>query len=50
MHIKIIYIGRIRERTYDKKFRKYLEWISQDAKLEIITLKRIPFRQDYKSS
>ena len=39
MHIKIIYIGRIRERTYDKKFRKYLEWISQDAKLEIITLK-----------
>ena len=39
MHIKIIYIGRIRERTYDKKFRKYLEWISQDAKLEVITLK-----------
>ena len=39
MHIKIIYIGRIRERTYDKKFRKYQEWISQDAKLEIITLK-----------
>ena len=39
MHIKIIYIGRIRERTYDKKFRKYLEWISQDAKLEIIIIK-----------
>ena len=39
MYIKIIYIGRIRERTYDKKFRKYLEWISQDAKLEVITLK-----------
>ena len=39
MHIKIIYSGRIRERTYDKKFRKYLEWISQDAKLEVITLK-----------
>ena len=39
MHIKIIYIGRIRERTYDKKFRKYQEWISQDAKLEVITLK-----------
>lgn len=39
MHIKIIYIGKIRERTYDKKFRKYLEWISQDAKLEVITLK-----------
>ena len=39
MHIKIIYIGRFRERTYDKKFRKYLEWISKDAKLEVITLK-----------
>ena len=39
MHIKIIYIGRIRERAYDKKFRKYLEWISRDAKLDIITLK-----------
>ena len=39
MHIKIIYIGRMRDRIYDKKFRKYLEWISQDAKLEIITLK-----------
>ena len=39
MHIKIIYIGRIRERTYKKKIRKYLEWISQDAKLEVITLK-----------
>ena len=39
MHIKIIYIGRIRERTYDKKIRKYLEWILKDAKLELITLK-----------
>ena len=39
MQIKIIYIGRIRERIYDNKFRKYLEWISQDAKLEVITLK-----------
>ena len=39
MHIKIIYAGRIRERSYAKKFRKYLEWISQDAKLEVITLK-----------
>ena len=39
MYIKIIYIGRIKERTYNKKFRKYLGWISQDAKLEVITLK-----------
>ena len=39
MYIKIIFVGRIRERTYDKKFRKYLEWISHDAKLEVITIK-----------
>ena len=39
MQIKIIYIGRIRNRTYDKNFRRYIEWISQDAKLEIIALK-----------
>ena len=39
MHIKIIYVGKMRDRIYDKKFRKYLEWISQDAKIEIITLK-----------
>ena len=39
MHIKIIYVGKMRDRIYDKKFRKYFEWISQDAKLEIITLK-----------
>ena len=39
MYIKIICIGRMRERAYDQKFRKYLEWISRDAKLEIITIK-----------
>ena len=39
MQIKIIYIGRIRNRTYDKNFRRSIEWISQDAKLEIIALK-----------
>ena len=39
MYIKIIHVGKMRERTYDIKFRKYLEWISPDAKLEVITLK-----------
>ena len=39
MYIKIIYIGKIKERIYNIKFRKYVEWMSQDAKIDIITLK-----------
>ena len=39
MHIKIVIIGKIKEKVYNKKIKKYLEWLSRDLKLEIIVVK-----------
>ncbi len=39
MHIKIILMGKIKEKVYSKKIEKYMEWLSRDLKLEIITVK-----------
>tara|TARA_B100000886_G_C20200046_1_gene397932 strand:+ start:150 stop:581 length:432 start_codon:yes stop_codon:yes gene_type:complete len=39
MHIKIVSIGKIKEKVYKKKIEKYLEWLSRDLKLEIIVVK-----------
>ena len=39
MHIKIVLIGKIKEKVYNKKIDKYLEWLSRDAKFEIVIVK-----------
>ena len=39
MHIKIVLIGKIKEKIYNNKIQKYLEWLSRDSKFEIIIVK-----------
>jgi len=39
MHIKIVLIGKVKEKAYNDKIQKYLEWLSRDAKFEIVTMK-----------
>ena len=39
MHLKIVLIGKIKEKAYNDKIQKYLEWLSRDAKFEIVTVK-----------
>ena len=39
MHIKIVLIGKIKEKAYNEKIQKYLEWLSRDVKIEIVTVK-----------
>ncbi len=39
MHIKIILIGKIKEKIYDSRIQKYLDWLSSDSKFEIVIIK-----------
>ena len=39
MLIKIVLIGKIKEKAYNDKIQKYLKWLSRDAKFEIVTVK-----------
>ena len=39
MHIKIVLIGKIKEKAYNDKIQKYLEWLSRDSKFEIVIVK-----------
>ena len=39
MHIKIVLIGKIKEKSYNGKIQKYLEWLSRDSKFEIVIVK-----------
>ena len=39
MHIKIVLIGKIKEKAYNEKIQKYLEWLSKDSKFEIAIVK-----------
>ena len=39
MHIKIVLIGKIKEKAYNDKIQKYFEWLSRDAKFEIVVVK-----------
>ena len=40
MHIKIVLIEKVKEKSYLYKIKKYLDWLSKDAKIEIITFKK----------
>tara|TARA_B100000900_G_scaffold326118_1_gene286055 strand:- start:1149 stop:1580 length:432 start_codon:yes stop_codon:yes gene_type:complete len=39
MHIKIVLVGKIKERAYNEKIQKYLEWLSRDVKFEVVVIK-----------
>ena len=39
MKIKIVVIGKIKEKIYQKKIGDYLKWTSKDIKIELIFLK-----------
>ena len=39
MEIKIVVNGKLKEKIYLRRIKKYLEWISKDAKIEIIHIK-----------
>ena len=39
MEIKIVVIGKLKEKIYQKRVQKYLKWISKDVKIEIVYIK-----------
>ena len=39
MEIKIVIIGKLKEKIYQRRVQKYLKWISKDVKIEIVYLK-----------
>ena len=39
MEIKIVIIGKLKEKIYQRRVQKYLKWISKDVKVEIVYLK-----------
>ena len=41
MEIKIIIIGKLKEKIYQRRIQKYLKWISKDVKIEIVFIKDI---------
>ncbi len=49
MRIKIITIGKVREKLYQNRIQEYLKWISKYSKIEIINLKDA-YRKNLKKS
>lgn len=41
MEIKIVVIGKLKEKIYQRRVQKYLKWISKDVKIEIVYIKDI---------
>ena len=39
MHIKIVLIGKIKEKAYSEKIQKYIDWLSRDSKFELVIVK-----------
>ena len=39
MKIKLVCIGKIKERLYKERVYEYLKWIKKDIKIEMILLK-----------
>jgi len=39
MHIKIVLIGKIKEKAYNDKIQKYIDWLSRESKFEVIVVK-----------
>ena len=41
MEIKIVIVGKLKEKIYQRRVQKYLKWISKDVKIEIVYIKDI---------
>ena len=41
MEIKIVVIGKLKEKIYQRRVQKYLKWISKDVKIEIVYIKDV---------
>ena len=41
MEIKIVIIGKVKEKIYQRRVQKYLNWISKDVKIEILYTKDV---------
>ena len=41
MEIKIVVIGKLKEKIYQRRVQKYLKWISKDVKIGIVYIKDI---------
>ena len=41
MDIKIVIIGKLKEKIYQRRVQKYINWISKDVKVEIMYLKDV---------
>ena len=41
MEIKIVIIGKLKEKIYQRRVQKYLKWISKDVKIEIVYIKDV---------
>jgi len=39
MTIKIIVVGRLKEKSYSDRIKKYIKWVSNDIKIDIIYIK-----------
>ena len=39
MKIKLLTVGKIKEKVYKQKVDEYIKWIRKDLKLDFITLK-----------
>ena len=39
MKIKVVCVGKIKERIYKERIYEYLKWIKKDIKIELIALK-----------
>ena len=39
MTIKIIVVGRLKEKSYSDRIKKYIKWVSNDIKIDIIYFK-----------
>ena len=39
MTIKIIVVGRLKEKSYSDRIKKYIQWMSNDIKIDIIYIK-----------
>ena len=39
MNIKIVVVGKIKEKIYQQRILEYLKWIDQDVKTDLIILK-----------
>tara|TARA_B100000029_G_scaffold79358_1_gene70809 strand:+ start:386 stop:814 length:429 start_codon:yes stop_codon:yes gene_type:complete len=41
MKIKIVVVGKIKEKIYQQRILEYVKWVNQDIRTDIITLKEV---------